>query len=154
MDAMATRNNDLGSSGQSIGAGPAQSMGPGMDQNMAPDQGAEADATLTQLDILIKLYEGAINFLEKSIVACDDGRVDDFKALLQRGRLIIEEFQKTLDFERGGQVPTQLNDLYVFMLDSLTQADLTHDTEYVDRVIEHLRILLDGWQGAKSSGTM
>ena len=113
---------------------------------------AGGECAPSPLDILIQLYEGAINFLERSIEACDDGRVDEFKELLQRGRRIIEEFQKTLDHEQGGQVPAQLNDLYVFMLDSLTQADLTHDTDYVERVIEHLQILLGGWQGIRSSG--
>ena len=103
------------------------------------------------LEVLIQLYEGAIDFLEKSVEACEDGRVDAFKDLLLRGRRIIEEFQRTLDFEQGGQVPAQLNDLYVFMLDSLTQAELTHDTQYIQRVISHLSILLDGWRGAGDS---
>ena len=103
------------------------------------------------LDVLIQLYEGAIDFLEESMEACDEGRIDAFKELLQRGRRIIEEFQKTLDFTQGGQVPAQLNDLYEFMLDSLTQAELTHDTQYVQRVVSHLAVLLDGWRGASSA---
>jgi len=103
------------------------------------------------LGVLIQLYEGAVNFLEKSVVACDDGRVDDFKEGVERGRRIIEEFKRTLDFSHGGQVPAQLNDLYDFMLDSLTQADLTHDTQYIQRVIDQLNILLDGWRGAVMS---
>jgi len=110
-----------------------------------PEEGSNG-----RLDVLIQLYEGAIDFLEKSMAACDDGQVDEFKECLQRGRRIIEEFQKTLNFNKGGQVTAQLNDLYVFMLDSLTQADLTHDTLYIERVIEQLKILLDGWRGANA----
>ncbi len=152
MDAMATMDNNFEPPVRILEAGAGQEIKEDREREASRQMGDGEN--LTQLDILIKLYEGAIDFLEKSIVACDDGRVDDFKDLLQRGRRIIEEFQKTLDFERGGQVPNQLNDLYVFMLDSLTQADLTHDTDYVERVIEHLRILLDGWQGAKAAGIM
>lgn len=111
------------------------------------EQGWHAGHVPSPLDVLIQLYEGAIDFLERAVEACDDGRVDEFKELLVRGRLIIEEFQKTLDFEKGGQVPAQLNDLYEFMLDSLTQADLTHDTQYIQRVIGHLSVLLEGWRG-------
>ena len=103
------------------------------------------------LEVLIQLYEGAIDFLDRSAEACDDGRVEEFKEFLQRGRRIIEEFQKTLDFDQGGQVPAQLNDLYVFMLDSLTQAGLTHDTQYIQRVTDQLQILLGGWRGAQVS---
>lgn len=111
------------------------------------ENGWHAGHVPSPLEVLIQLYEGAIDFLEKSVDACDDGRVDEFKDCLQRGQRIIEEFQNTLDFTQGGQVPAQLNDLYVFMLDSLTQAGLTHDTQYIQRVIGHLTVLLDGWRG-------
>lgn len=107
------------------------------------------EAQPSQLEVLIQLYEGCIHFLEEAAVACDDGRVAEFKHWMQRGRRIIEEFQKTLDYTQGGQVPAQLNDLYTFMLDSLTQAGLTHDSQYIHRVLDQLRILLDGWQGVK-----
>ncbi|MBF0427955.1 MAG: flagellar protein FliS [Magnetococcales bacterium] len=103
----------------------------------------------TQLEVLIQLYEGSIHFLEEAAMACENGRVAEFKHWMQRGRRIIEEFQRTLDFTQGGHVPAQLNDLYAFMLDSLTQAGLTHDSQYIYRVVEQLRVLLDGWQGAR-----
>ncbi|MBF0179855.1 MAG: flagellar export chaperone FliS [Magnetococcales bacterium] len=106
----------------------------------------------SQLDILIQLYEGCIHFLEEASQACDQGQVAEFKHWMQRGRRIIEEFQNTLDFTQGGQVPAQLNDLYQYMLDSLTQAGLTHDSLFIQRVIEQLRVLLEGWQGVRSSG--
>lgn len=106
-----------------------------------------AEENLSQLEVLIQLYEGSIQFLEQAAIACEDGRVAEFKHWMQRGRRIIEEFQRTLDFTQGGQVPAQLNDLYGYMLDSLTQAGLTHEAEFIHRVIEQLRILLDGWRG-------
>lgn len=108
------------------------------------------EEVVSQLDVLIQLYEGCIHFLEEAAVACDDGRVAEFKHWMQRGRLIIEEFQKTLDFTQGGLVPAQLNDLYLFMLDSLTQAGLTHDSQYIHRVNDQLHILLEGWRGVRS----
>ncbi|MEO5331953.1 MAG: flagellar export chaperone FliS [Magnetococcus sp. YQC-5] len=108
------------------------------------------EAPPTQLDVLIQLYEGSIHFLEEASKACEEGRVAEFKHWMQRGRRIIEEFQKTLDFTQGGQVPAQLNDLYLYMLESLTQAGLTHEAHYIQRVIHQLRILLDGWRGIRS----
>lgn len=103
----------------------------------------------SQLEVLIQLYEGCIQFLEQAERACEDGRVAEFKHWMQRGRRIIEEFRKTLDFSQGGQVSAQLNDLYGFMLDSLTQAGLTHESEYIHRVIEQLNVLLEGWRGLR-----
>lgn len=116
-------------------------------QSMA-SQGATERAP-TGLEILIQLYEGCINFLDEAILASEEGRVEDFDNRLMRGRRIVEHFQNTLDFEQGGPVPAQLNDLYTFMLDSLTQADLTHETRYIRQVTEQLEILLDGWRGAR-----
>ena len=100
------------------------------------------------LEVLIQLYEGCINFLEEAAVASDDGRVEEFNDRLLRGRRIIEHFQSTLDFERGGPLPSQLNDLYTFMLSALTQAELTHDNKYIQQVTAQLEVLLDGWRGA------
>ncbi|MBF0141962.1 MAG: flagellar protein FliS [Magnetococcales bacterium] len=125
-----------------------------MERNAA-EGGSPAAAegeVLTQLDILIRLYEGAIRFLDEAIAACEAGQVASFKERLGRGRRIIEEFRKTLDFERGGAVPSQLDDLYAFMLDSLAQAELTHEVPYIQRVVEQLRTLLEGWRGAKTAG--
>ncbi|MBF0295381.1 MAG: flagellar export chaperone FliS [Magnetococcales bacterium] len=119
---------------------------------MPPPPPPVEEASASQLDILIQLYEGCIHFLEEASQACDLGQVAEFKHWMQRGRRIIEEFQNTLDFTQGGQVPAQLNDLYQYMLDSLTQAGLTHDSMFIQRVIEQLRVLLEGWQGVRSSG--
>ncbi len=110
--------------------------------------GLQADPPLSPLAVLIQLYEGAIRFLKQSVVACEEGEVDAFKESLERGRRIIEEFQRTLDFSQGVGVSTQLNDLYTFMLENLTQAGLTHDVQYIQQVVDNLSVLLDGWRSA------
>ncbi|MBF0308512.1 MAG: flagellar export chaperone FliS [Magnetococcales bacterium] len=104
---------------------------------------------LSPLDLLIRLYEGAINFLKQSADDCKAERMDSFKENLRRGRRIIEEFQRTLDFKQGGQITAQLNDLYTYMLDSLRQFELTHDELHIERVIDQLETLLEGWRGAQ-----
>ncbi|MEO5339753.1 MAG: flagellar export chaperone FliS [Magnetococcus sp. MYC-9] len=118
-----------------------------MDMDVSGQGGGIADdEALTPLEVLIQLYEGAIRFLEQAVLACEEGQVDEFKDLLARGRRIIEEFQRTLDFGQGGSVPAQLNDLYEYMLERLTQAGLTHDSQYIQDVVTNLRTLLEGWR--------
>lgn len=112
------------------------------------------EAEMSPLDVLIRLYEGAIDFLTKANHACQEGEVESFKSYLSRGRRIIEEFQRTLDYKSGGQITAQLNDLYNFMLGSLTQAELTHDAQFVQRVVDQLQTLLDGWQGARNQNQL
>ncbi|WP_193771205.1 flagellar export chaperone FliS [Candidatus Magnetaquicoccus inordinatus] len=116
-----------------------------------PTVGELDAANLSPLEILIQLYEGAIRFLEQAATACEEGMVEEFKENLGRGQRIIEEFQRTLDFTQGSGVSNQLNDLYGFMLDTLAQANLTHDVQYIQQVVTNLRILLDGWRGASNT---
>lgn len=106
--------------------------------------------TASREDLLIMLYEGAIRFLERSISAKQEGRLGEHKTMLGKGRAIIEEFQNTLDMEVGGDLAYQLFELYAFMLDNLTQANLRNAVEPIQEVLEMLKTLLEGWRGAVS----
>nr|CRH07718.1 putative flagellar protein FliS [Candidatus Magnetococcus massalia] len=115
------------------------------------EETAVAGPTQEQLGLLINLYEGAINFLTAAVDANMQEDMEAFRANLQKGRRIIQEFQRTLDFRHGGEVPNRLNSLYQYMLDSLNEADLSGSVAPVDHVIHHLRVLLEGWQGVDLS---
>ncbi|MBF0191432.1 MAG: flagellar export chaperone FliS [Magnetococcales bacterium] len=104
--------------------------------------------TASREDLLILLYEGAIRFLERSIEELNGGRLSDHKMSLRRGIAIIAELQNTLNFEKGGELAIQLFDLYGYMLDRLTQANLRKDPEFIREVIRHLNTLLEGWRDA------
>ncbi|MEO5377453.1 MAG: flagellar export chaperone FliS [Magnetococcus sp. DMHC-6] len=104
--------------------------------------------TASREDLLILLYEGAIRFLERSIKEKESGTLSEHKMYLRRGLCIIAELQSTLDFQQGGDLAIQLFELYGYMLDRLTQANLTQDMEHISRVIGHLNTLLEGWRVA------
>ncbi|MBF0123995.1 MAG: flagellar export chaperone FliS [Magnetococcales bacterium] len=104
--------------------------------------------TASREDLVIMLYEGAIRFLEKSILENDAGNLQPHKEFLRRGLAIISELQNTLDFQKGGDLAIQLFELYGFMLDRLTQANITRDNSCIRDVINQLNILLDGWRVA------
>ena len=120
-----------------------------MDRAVREQEGEQAaEPVLSPLEILIQLYEGAVQFLEQSVVACEAGQVEVFEEFLGRGRRIIEEFQRTLDFSQGGDVSTQLNALYEFMLENLAQAGATGVVQSVRWVVGSLKTLLAGWRNA------
>ncbi|MBF0262822.1 MAG: flagellar export chaperone FliS [Magnetococcales bacterium] len=104
--------------------------------------------TASREDLLILLYEGAIRFLERSIEELGANRLSDHKMSLRRGIAIIAELQNTLNFEKGGELAVQLFDLYGYMLDRLTYANLRRDPEAIREVIRHLNTLLVGWREA------
>lgn len=113
------------------------------------NEDAENDQVMDRLNRLIRLYEGAIDYLGRSVKAREAGQSREFTDLLDKGRNIIQTFKSTLDHEQGGDVARQLNDLYDFMLENLAKAEKTLDPKPVDKVIRYLHILLDGWRGAQ-----
>ena len=104
--------------------------------------------TASREDLLILLYEGAIRFLERSITEFEAKNLSEHKMFLRRGLAIIAELQSTLNFDKGGELAVQLFDLYGFMINQLTQANMTQDTSYIRVVITNMNTLLDGWRDA------
>ena len=104
--------------------------------------------TASREDLLILLYEGAIRFLERAIKEKESGDLSEHKMYLRRGLAIIAELQSTLDFEKGGELSMQLFDLYGFMMERLTQANIKQETEQIRTVINNLETLLEGWRDA------
>ncbi len=104
--------------------------------------------TASREDLLILLYEGAIRFLERSIKEMEAKRLSEHKMYLRRGLAIVAELQSTLDFEKGGELSMQLFDLYGFMMERLTEANIKQDMSQIKTVIKNLEILLEGWRDA------
>lgn len=104
--------------------------------------------TASREDLLILLYEGAIRFLERSVAEKEAGNLSKHKNYLSRAIAIVAELQNTLDFEKGGELAIQLFELYGFMMEYLTQANITQDCSLIDRVRGQMMTLLEGWRVA------
>jgi flagellar protein FliS len=77
---------------------------------------------------LIKmLYEGAIKNLERSRAGLADestSRSQEVGVALSKSMGIIGELRASLDHAAGGDISRQLDQLYEFVLDQLSQANL------------------------------
>lgn len=104
--------------------------------------------TASREDLLILLYEGAIRFLERSISEYEGKNLSEHKMYLRRGLAIISELQSTLNFDKGGELAMQLFDLYGFMIQQLTQANIKQEIPPIRVVITNMNTLLDGWRDA------
>ncbi|HIJ84043.1 MAG: flagellar protein FliS [Magnetococcales bacterium] len=104
--------------------------------------------TASREDLLILLYEGAIRFLERAIKEKEAKNLSEHKMFLRRGLAIVAELQATLDFQKGGDLAIQLFELYGYMLDRLTEANIKQDMEQIRIVIKNLSTLLEGWRDA------
>jgi flagellar protein FliS len=58
---------------------------------------------------------------------------------------LLGQLDSTLDMERGGQIAQNLHNLYGYMLNRLTVANVTNDPEIVAEVAALVRKIKSGW---------
>ncbi len=98
--------------------------------------------------LLLMLYEGAIKFNKKAIMACENKDVAGRCENIARTYDIILELMNTLDFKIGGEVAVNLEQLYMYMTDELTRANLTGKVDHLKNVLKILETLYVGWKEA------
>lgn len=95
--------------------------------------------------ILLMLYEGAIKFTKLAIKAAEEKKIADRGMNIGRAFDIIMELNNTLDHKVGGDVANQLEQLYMFMMEQYTKANITGNPEPLKENLKLLNTLYDGW---------
>jgi flagellar protein FliS len=98
--------------------------------------------------ILLLMYEGAIKFTKLAIKAAEEKKVVDRCTNLGRAYDIVMELNNTLDHKVGGEISANLEQLYIFITDQYTKANITGDPEPMKVALKILETLYDGWKGA------
>jgi len=98
--------------------------------------------------ILIMLYDGAIQFLNKAKKELENKNIQEVHNNIVGAQKIIAEFMNTLDLEIGGETAVNLYNLYDYMHYRLVQANIKKDVEMVDEVLGHLKDLKATWEEA------
>lgn len=101
--------------------------------------------TASREKILLMLYEGAIRFTKQAIQACEEKKIADRGYNIGRVYDIVLELNNTLDHKVGGEIATNLERLYIFILDQLTKSNLTGNPEPLRASLKILETLYDGW---------
>jgi flagellar protein FliS len=100
---------------------------------------------------LVKLlYDGAIKNLEKSRLGLADGktaRSAEVGQSLGKAMGILGELRASLDHAAGGQIARDLDRLYEFAVDQLSQANLNRTPVGVENALRVVRTLKEGWDG-------
>lgn len=106
--------------------------------------------TASPTQILIMLYEAAIQNLKRAIVAIEQKNIPDKGKYIGKVHDIINELTVSLNHEVGGEVAKDLERLYNFMVTQLLKANLENTHEPLLAVQKNLETLLDGWKVAVS----
>ena len=98
--------------------------------------------------LLIMLYDGAIQFLNKAKVGITNKNIEETHNNIVGAQKIISEFMNTLDINVGGEVARNLYGLYEYLHYRLIQANIKKDIDMVDEVLIHLKDLKQTWEEA------
>ncbi len=96
------------------------------------------------LKIVVLLYEGAVRFAREALARFDEPALRGYG--IGRTHRIVSELLATLDHERGGDVARNLDDLYRFVLNALTRANVQGQQQSLRESIAVLERLLAGWK--------
>jgi len=97
--------------------------------------------------LVVLLYDGAINFLEKAKLCFSEDDVMGGSDNINRAQDIIQELRYALRTDVGGDIANNLNQLYQFMAIHLTKAKISHGAiKHIDEVIHMLRPLSEAWK--------
>jgi flagellar protein FliS len=95
--------------------------------------------------LVVMLYDGCLRFLHQSAYALREGDRKLSLSRMRRAEAIIDELTVTLDHERGGQIASRLQGIYMFCRRHLLEAWRESDAEKIDQVIGLLSELRDAW---------
>jgi flagellar protein FliS len=102
--------------------------------------------TASREKILLMLYEGAIRFTKQARVAMTEKKIADKGKYISKATAILSELMATLDFKVGGQLAHDLENLYIFMIDKLIEANIQNKVEPLDDVERLLGTLYSAWK--------
>ncbi len=97
------------------------------------------------VQLIVLLYDGAISSLAKAKGYMQEMQFAEKGRLISKATNIIEGLRALLDFDRGGEISTNLNALYEYMKHRLAVANLKNDPEGVAEVMRLLNDLRGAW---------
>ena len=98
--------------------------------------------------LLIMLYDAAIGNCKKAKIYLQKGDMAAKGKAINKAQAILNEFITTLDYSVAPELCANLESLYFFMIDQLTQANINKDPAPIDTVIKLLDDLRSAWKVA------
>jgi flagellar biosynthetic protein FliS len=98
----------------------------------------------TRIDMLLALYRGAIDRLERALAAIERADASTAKPLLLRAQRMVTELLAGIDLQYG-DLPDRLAKLYTFVLRAIGQGTV----EQIRSAISVLKTLQEGLEGIR-----
>ncbi|OSM94563.1 MULTISPECIES: flagellar export chaperone FliS [Lonsdalea] len=97
--------------------------------------------------LITMLFDGAISALIRADIFMEQGdTVEKGNAITKAIRIIDSGLLASLDMEKGGEISTNLAQLYDYMIRQLLHANLHNDRALLENITELLRGIADSWK--------
>lgn len=100
--------------------------------------------TASPLELIIKLYDGALRFIQSAQKALTDKDYQGSNRDIQRAEQIVEELNNSLNLD-AGEMAENLRELYRFINRTLFEANIRKDPAKLEAAAELLRSLRESW---------
>lgn len=107
--------------------------------------------TASKREVVLYLYEGAIEYLMRAIEARKKGEVAEAGEAIDRVIAILIELSCSLDYNQNGALAIRLDGIYNYMIEALTLSNKANELEPLETSHSMLKILGDAWQQAINS---
>lgn len=105
-----------------------------------------AVSTANPIQLVVLLYEGTISAIASAKGEMERHNVAEKVRFINKAIDIIEGLRNALEFDQGGDIAVSLNDLYLYMVQRLSTANLKNDAAILEEVMTLLRELLSAWE--------
>ncbi len=102
--------------------------------------------TLSQRELIVKLYEGADKFLLQAEAGIYNSEWEMAHTNCTKAKAIFMELLSTLNFEKGEEIAGQLRDLYLFLIAEIIEGNMTKDAARLKKLHPIIKTLLDAWR--------
>jgi flagellar secretion chaperone FliS len=102
--------------------------------------------TISQRDLIVRLYQGAERFLIQAQAGIHNKQPEMAHVNCQKAKAIFSELLSTLNVENGGEVAGQLKEIYLFLIVKTVEANLRKDAELIARLLPIVATLREAWQ--------
>ncbi|MBW2194126.1 MAG: flagellar export chaperone FliS [Deltaproteobacteria bacterium] len=96
--------------------------------------------------LVLMCYEGAISNLKFAKEKFEAGEYEAKARAVQKFQDIVNELLCSLDFEKGGQIATNLSAIYDYMMRRILRADVDGELSAFDEVLGMLEELKEAWE--------
>lgn len=114
---------------------------------------AQQVMTSDPVTLVAMLYDKAVASLKAAVQAIYSDEIEERWRNTSRAQEIINHLFMTLDMEKGGEIASNLEALYAYMLKRLLDVDVKNDARAAEEVIELLEPLRASWRELARSST-